>query len=245
MWIVSMVPARRESTGTQATGRGSSGSLLDKPAAILGAAGTGVSRKVHSLLGQPKAGLCLDQPSLRDCELESRLELLHGESPFVLDPTPPVLGDLARHQPEEIRTCQHRLLEQCFAQHPRHAVSVGEVGFGHWGSRRNDPTKPLVACGRCDERPRPHLHRRLRPADPPQRHALLRDPANEARGMAADLRHHAAFSAAGRLPSVKRPRWRSNHSLKFLFPLARQWVVERRSLERAARGDCRLSLVPT
>jgi len=87
-----MVPARRESTGTQATGRGSSGSLLDKPAAIVGAAGTGVSRKVHSLLGQPKARLCLDQPSLRDCELESRLELLHGESPFVLDPTPPVLG---------------------------------------------------------------------------------------------------------------------------------------------------------
>ena len=202
MWIVSMVPARRESTGTQATGRGSSGSLLDKPAAILGAAGTGVSRKVHSLLGQPKARLCLDQPSLRDCELESRLELLHGESPFVLDPTPPVLGDLARHQPEEIRTCQHRLLEQCFAQHPRHAVSVGEVGFGHWGSRRNDPTKPLVACGRCDERPRPHLHRRLR----------------------------------GLIRCRTRP-WRSKHSSKFLFPLARQWVVERRSFERAARGE--------
>ena len=139
MWIVSMVPARRESTGTQATGRGSSGSLLDKPAAILGAAGTGVSRKVHSLLGQPKAGLCLDQPSLRDCELESRLELLHGESPFVLAPTPPVLGNLTGHEVEEVRTRQHRLLEQGFAQHSGHAVSVGEVGSGHLGQPGKRP----------------------------------------------------------------------------------------------------------
>jgi hypothetical protein len=118
---------------------------------------------------------------------------------------------LARHQPEEIRTRQHRLLEQCFAQHPRHAVSVGEVGSGHWGSRRNDPIKPLVACGRCDERPRPHFHRRLR----------------------------------GLIRCRTRPR-RSKHSLKFLFPLARQWVVERRSLERAARGEIAgWGLVPT
>jgi hypothetical protein len=55
---------------------------------------------------------------------------------------------LVGHQIEEVRTRQHRLLEQGFTQHPRHPVSVRERELGHLGSRSNDLIGTLVACGR-------------------------------------------------------------------------------------------------